>query len=284
MPLSHVLPALSPAVSRQEPSTVPADRLAVAPEGLASAIALAGPTTSLWTIVWEHALTSLNLALAGVRYLCRGAAANDAYRRMTTYEFARINARQAWANWRTIPWNLHGNLPVDRPLLVVDLCCGMGDSTRTLAWWLPAGSQIVGMESDSRFAAAASAHTYRNREGDVIAVTIRAASVLDGFRDHQGARLADHTVDVVHAIGSIGCHFTAEQTAIILQECDRVLTADGFAMLDTGRAGTSAREMERLAHAHGFIVTGRRRSWWFDRYEQLVLRRARAVPRAVRAA
>lgn len=274
MPLSSALPALASSVPRRDPAAIPANRLRIAPGDLASAIALAGPTTSLLTIIWEHALTSLNLACAGVRYLCHGAAANDAYRRMTTYEFSRINARQAWANWRTIPWNLHGNLPIDRPLMVLDLCCGMGDSTRTLAWWLPAGSQIVGMEADPRFAAAASAYTYRNRNGQIIPVTVRQTSVLDGFQDHHGTRLADHAVDVVHAIGSIGCHFTPEQTAVIVQECDRVLSADGFALLDTGHAGTSALEMEQLAHAHGFVVTGRHRSWWFDRYEQLVLRRA----------
>lgn len=274
MSLSSVLPAIVPSVPRRKPQAIRDNRLRIAPADLASAIALAGPTTSLLTIIWEHALTSMKLAVGGVRHLCCGAAANDAYRRMTTSEFSHINARQAWANWRTIPGNLHGNLPTDRPLLVVDLCCGMGDSTRTLAWWLPAGSQIIGIEVDPRFAAAASASTYRNRAGQVIAVSVRPASVLDGFRDHHGERLADQAVDVVHAIGSIGCHFTPEQTAIIVQECDRVLSADGFALLDTGRAGTSAPELERLAGAHGFMVTGRRRSWWFDRYEQLVLRRA----------
>ena len=274
MSLSSTLPALASSGYPRGRKAIPADRLNLTPSDLASAIAAAGPTTTLPTIVWEHALTSLNLAFAGIRHVTCGEAANQAYRRMTTFEFTRINARQAWANWRTIPGNLHGNLPINRPVKVIDLCCGTGDSTRTLAWWLPAGSQIIGIEADQRFAAAASSHTYRNRDGQIIPVTVRHASILDGFQDHHGARLADHVVDVVHAIGSIGCHFTPDQTAVVLRECDRVLTADGFALLDTGRAGTTAQDMERLARDIGFVVTGRRRSWWFDRYEQLVLRRA----------
>lgn len=275
MSISQVLPANTPSVMpTRHADRVPHDRLRLSKADLASAIATAGPAADLPTIILEHAVTSLMLACAGVRYLCQGAAVRDAYRRMTTAEFARINARQAWANWRVIPRNLHGNLRIDRPVAALDLCCGMGDSTRVLAWWLPAGSSIVGMELDPRFAAAASASSYRNRDGDIIPVTIQRASVLEGFRDRHGARCADRSLDLVHAIGSVGCHFTPEQTAVIVRECDRVLAEDGIALLDCGHAGTPAHELIRLARAHGFTVTGRARSWWFDRYEQLVLRRA----------
>ncbi|MBA3697406.1 MAG: class I SAM-dependent methyltransferase [Planctomycetes bacterium] len=273
MSLSHVLPALTSQVPPREAGRIPRDRLVVSQADLACAIAAAGPTTGLPTIIKEHALTSLMLACAGVRYLCQGAAVRDAYRRMTTAEFGRINARQAWANWRVIPRNLHGNLRIDRPSRVLDLCCGMGDSTRALAWWLPAGSFIVGMELDPRFAEAASAFRYRNRDGEIIPASIQRTSVLEGFRDCHGTRCADGSVDLVHAIGSIGCHFTPEQTAVILAECARVLADDGFAMLDAGRAGTSPKELTHVAQAHGFTVIGRARSWRFDRYEQLVLRR-----------
>ena len=275
MSVSHALPAITPpAPPKRGPSRIPQDRLQVSKADLDGAIAAAGPTSDLPTIILEHAMTSLTLTFAGVRYLCQGAAVREAYRRMTTAEFARINARQAWANWRVIPRNLHGNLRIDRPIAALDLCCGMGDSTRTLAWWLPAGSTIVGMELDPRFAAAASAYSYHNRDGDIIPVTIQRASVLDGFRDRHGVRCADRSLDLVHAIGSVGCHFTPEQTAEIVRECERVLADDGVALLDAGQAGTSAQELTRLAQAHGFVVTGRARSWWFDRYEQLVLRRA----------
>lgn len=272
MQLTHALRTFSPTFPSRRTSAQ--NRLQVSATDLAEAIANAGPTTSLPAIIAEHALTTVNLACAGVRYLCQGEAARLAYQRMTTAEFVRINARQAWANWRTIPRNLHGQLPIDRPLTVVDLCCGMGDSTQVLAWWLPSGSQIVGMELDPRFAAAASAQTYRNRHGDIIPVTIRRASVLEGFCDHTGARLAAGTVDVVHAIGSIGCHFTPTQAAIIVDECARVLKDDGMALLDAGSAGTNEQELQAIANQHAFTVVGRSKSWWLDRYVQVVLRRA----------
>lgn len=273
MQLTQVIRGLSP-IPKPRQATPGKDRLQVSAAEFAHAIATGGPSTSLPMIVLRHAFTTLGLAMSGVRYLCQGEDVREAYRRMTMAQFARINARQVWANWRTIPRNLHHQMPVDRPLMMVDLCCGTGDSTQVLAWWLPSGSQIVGMELDPRFAAAAAGRSYRNRYGDIIPVTVRRASVLDGFCDHTGARFADASVDVVHAIGSIGCHFEPAQTAMIMQECARVLKRDGIALLDTGSAGTGERDLAVIAQRHDFGIVGRSRSWWFDRYVQVVLRRA----------
>lgn len=272
MQLIHAIRGLSPIPSQRRTAPVE-DRLQISEAELAHAIAIGGPSSSLPAIILEHAFTTLSLAMSGIRYLCQGEDVREAYRRMTMEEFARINARQAWANWRTITRNLHHQIPVDRPLVVVDLCCGTGDSTQVLAWWLPAGSQIVGMELDPRFAAAAAGRTYRNRAGDIIPVSVRRSSVLDGFCDHTGARFADASVDVVHAIGSIGCHFDSAQTTVIMRECARVLKRDGIALLDAGNAGTCERDLKAIARRHDFGVVSRSKSWWFDRYVQVVLRR-----------
>lgn len=275
MPLSSAVTAtIASLVLRQRMIPSAPDRLQLTSADLRAAIKQAGPTAGLLRIIFGHAITAHALAYAGVRYLCQGDDVREAYRRMTTAEFARLNARQAWANWRTIPRNLHGHLPIHRPVVVVDLCCGKGDSTSALAWWLPAGSRIIGIELDQRFAKIASANIYRNRAGAVIPVTIHTGSVLEPFRDHHGDHCDDRSVDLVHAIGSIGCHFSQDQTAVIFRECDRVLRDDGFALLDTGKAGTSATQLTRLAHERGFVVVRRSRSWLFDRYEQLVVRRA----------
>jgi len=272
MALTQTLPTI-PLVNAQRTATS-SERLSLSNADLTAAISAAGPTATLPAIILAHALTTLRLAFAGVRYLCQGDAVAESYRRMTTAEFALINARQEWANWRTIPRNLTGHLPVDRPLTVVDLCCGMGDSTCVLAWWLPAGSRIIGLELDTRFAAAAARRTYRNRHGDIIPTTIHRASVLETFRDHAGQRCAAGSVDLVHAIGSIGCHFSPDDSRVIVRECARVLAADGFALLDAGNAGTPPSALAAIAGDHGLTVVRRSRSWWFDRYVQLVLRRA----------
>lgn len=256
------------------------DRLHISPAELGAAVAAGAPASSLPAIVLSHALTALRLACGGVRYLVRGPVVGDVYRRMTPSQFACINARQAWANWRTISRNLSGNLPLRRPLSVIDLCCGTGDSTRVLAWWLPPGSRVIGVELDARFAAIASARTYRNRAGEPIPVTVRQASVLSDFRDPAGGRLADGAVDVVHAIGSLGCHFSAEDSGTIVRECARVLASDGLALLDAGPHGTTESELIALGRRHGLAPIGRSRSWWFDRYVQLVMRKSAVAPSA----
>lgn len=273
MSYSQALPGFFQRDLHHRPSPTAGGRLCISPADLANAIAAAGPRAGLPAILLEHAFTGLRLARAGIRYLVQGAAVAEVYGRMSTQEFLSINARQAWANWRTIPRNLHGNLPVDRPLAVLDLCCGTGDSLRALAWWLPAGSQLIGMEADSRFAACAAACRYRNRADEEVPVVVHHASVLDGFLDAEGVRMADGSLDLVHAIGSIGCHFTPQQSEVVVRECARVLAEDGFALLDAGHAGTTADDLGRIAARHGLRVTRRSRSCWFDRYEQLVLRR-----------
>lgn len=258
-----------------QPSLQQRDRmLQVTRDDLTAALRAAGPTNGLLSILTHHALTAWRLSIAGVHYLATGDAVADTYRRMTSAEFIHLNARQAWANWRTISRNLHGNLPTDRPLTVLDLCCGMGESTAVLAWWLPTGSRIVGIELDHRFAAAAAKRRYHNRTGAPIDVGVHHGSILDGFQDHQGRRMGDHSVDVVHAIGAIGCHFTDQQTRAVVRECARVLRPDGVAFLDAGPSGTTTDQMIALAHESGLRCCGWQRSWWFDRYRQVVLRAA----------
>ena len=69
----------------------------------------------------------------------------SAYSAMSATEFDAINARQDWANWRTIPRAMNGHLP-NHPLRVLDLGCGTGSSTRVLAYYCPVGSHITGFE------------------------------------------------------------------------------------------------------------------------------------------
>lgn len=236
---------------------------------------MAGCVQSLMNVIVRHACTSARLALSGGGYLQRGSIATSAcYSRMTAAEFSSINGRQAWANWRTIPRSLNGRLPVDRPLRVIDLCCGIGDSMQVLAWWLPQGSIIVAYEQDARFAAIAQRRTYQNRQGDTIPVVVRQASVLETFCDPSGVEYEAGFIDVVHAIGSLGCHFTSEESRLIVRECARVLKTGGYAFLDAGRAGTSPARLASLALEAGFLLEGQCRSWWLDRYVQLALRKS----------
>jgi SAM-dependent methyltransferase len=290
--ISDPMPASMDRVSRQEPDmsiTLPRTRsrakrksvargqapvLEIDRRTISDAHRMAGCAQSLLGIIVRHACTSTRLALSGVRYMQQGSMATSAsYSRMSTAEFACINGRQAWANWRTIPQNLSGRLPLDRPLRVIDLCCGTGESTQVLAWWLPRGSTIVAYEQDGRFAMSAQSRTYRNRWGHPISVSIRQTSVLETFCDPEGDPYETGSIDIVHAIGSLGCHFSPDESRLIVRECARVLVGGGYAFLDAGRAGTTADRLTSLASEAGFLLEGHSKSWWLDRYVQLALRK-----------
>ena len=195
------------------------------------------------------------------------------YLMMSAGEFSGVNARQRWANWRIIPRNLHGTCP-DRPLFVVDLCCGTGDSTRVLAWHLPQGSQILGLEYQPAFVAQARLGSYEDARGNPVPVHFQPQSVLEPFCDAQGVRLADASVDIVNSCGAIGCHFTADATRQLAREVARVLRPDGFALLDAGKAGTPAPELEGIFQELGFRRQRTVRSCFLDRYAQLSFTRA----------
>src|SRR6185295_16042337 len=105
-----------------------------------------------------------------------------AYHVMGSGEFESINARQQWANWRLIPKNLSGHIPLE-PLSAIDLCCGTGHSTEVLSWYLPPGSKILGIDYSAAFIEKARARFYQHSEGGAMDVKFRVQSVLETFLD-----------------------------------------------------------------------------------------------------
>lgn len=192
----------------------------------------------------------------------------SAYAAMEINEFAAVNARQAWANWRTIPRNLSGRLP-DRPIFALDLCCGTGDSTAVLAWYCAAGSHVHGLECNPAFVAAARRRAFVHHFGGRAHVSFTAQSVLDAFCDERGDRLPDGCADLVNASGAIGCHFDGQTTARVAAECRRVLRLGGLALIDSGHEGTSRAALIEIFTAHGFGYAGEARSCLLDRMRQL---------------
>jgi SAM-dependent methyltransferase len=159
-----------------------------------------------------------------------------AYAAMADQEFDAINARQDWANWRTIPRALAGHVP-DRPLTVLDLGCGSGSSTRVLAFYCPGGSTIIGYEMvETLLAASVRRRPYLDRGGRPANVTFVCQPVTEPFRRPDGTMVADRSVDVVNASGVVGHHLDAERVLPLIAELQRVLRDDGIAMLDAGPA------------------------------------------------
>lgn len=207
----------------------------------------------------------------GVRFRSRvNQDACRAYAAMDPWEFEGINARQAWANWRTIPKSL-GSWVNGRPLRVVDLCCGTGQSTAVLARHLPPGSRILGLERNPAFVARARSRRYLGAAGRPVEVAFHAQSVLDTFREPTGEALPDDSADLVHSAGALGCHFDPAGLARLAEEIDRVLRPGGRAIVDSRRSPRRVLELRRIFERRGFRFTGQARSCAFDSYVQLSL-------------
>lgn len=253
-----LLPARDESASEARIRRVARERL---PDGLA-------------VLVLRQAWAELVVSVAG-RLRFR-AGENDravrAYCAMSVAEFEGVNARQRWANWRTIPRNLHGRLP-GRPCRAVDLCSGVGDSAEVLACWLPEGSEILGLEYNPEFVRRARGRAYRDAAGRPVKADFRAQSVLEPFRDGAGARLADASVDLVNCCGALALNFGESQLDAIAAEIRRVLRRGALASVDApaGRDGTEG--MVRLFSRRGFEALGCARSCLLDRYSQICFRR-----------
>lgn len=193
-----------------------------------------------------------------------------AYCAMTETEFEGINALQAWANWRVIPRSLRGRLPA-RPCRAVDLCCGVGHSTEALAWFLPPGSEILGLEFNPAFAARAARRRYRAADGTPARASFRAQSVLEPFRDERSRLLESGSADLVNSCGALGIHFDAEALETVSAEIARVLRPGGLATIDSGSDGVGRDEMIRIFARRGFSTRGFSKSCFLDRFTQIAL-------------
>lgn len=204
----------------------------------------------------------------------QNAEALRAYCAMSGNEFDGINARQRWANWRTIPGCLRGRLP-DGPCRAVDLCSGAGDSTEVLAYYLPPGSEILGLEYNPVFVEKAGRRCYLDSRGLPVKTSFRAQSVVETFRGASGEALPSGSMDLVNCCGALGHHFDADLLGLVAAETYRVLKPGGLAAVDSGTQGVGQAQMTRIFQKRGFEVLGSARSCWLDRSVQICFRRGR---------
>jgi SAM-dependent methyltransferase len=195
-----------------------------------------------------------------------------AYCAMSIQEFDGINARQRWANWRTVAKNLNGTLP-NRPLRAIDLCCGTGHSTEVLATYCAPGSTLLGLEFNEDFVQLARLRTYLDQDGNEVRAEFRAQSVLETFRDASGAAVPPASVDLVNCCGAVGHHFRPDATRTLADEVKRVLKPGGLALIDSGRAGTGKRALLRIFRERGFVPVRSARSNLADRYLQICFKK-----------
>jgi SAM-dependent methyltransferase len=230
------------------------------------------PHKNLIRVIWNQWRTENKLAKRGVHF--RATAVHQvasAYASMNADEFDGINARQDWANWRTIPRALHGHVP-EHALRVLDLGCGTGSSTRVLAYYCPIGSHITGFEIAEPLLDIAGRREYRHRDGGMTHVDFVCQGVTETLRQPDGEPVPAASVDVVNASGVVGHHLNAETFPLLRAELDRVLKPTGVAMLDVGPS-LGADTLRGLMEEAHFTCLGRYRSCWVDPNGELVFRR-----------
>ncbi len=184
------------------------------------------------------------------------------YSSMCAEEFAAVNARQEWANWRTIPRCLNGHVP-QHPLRVLDLGCGCGCSTQVLAYYCPSGSHITGFELVKPLLELARQRDYRHHSGRLAKVDFCCQGICEPFS------LPDHSVDLVNASGIVGHHLDAQSIRPLVGELGRLLVPGGIAQLDVGPT-LAARKLRQIMAQAGFLPLGRFRSWLLDPTGQMV--------------
>ncbi len=214
-------------------------------------------------VLWRQWRAERALARRGIRFRQTDPAqAAAAYAAMTDAEFDAVNARQDWANWRTIPRALSGHVP-DRPLRVLDLGCGAGSSTQVLAFYCPPGSRITGYDVVEPLLAVARRRAYRHRGGQSADVRFVCQRVNQPFREADATMVSDRSVDVINASGVVGHNLDIDSFRPLLAEARRVLAAHGIAQLDVGPTIGPAVLLEIMESA-AFVFLGHYRSWLFD--------------------
>ena len=229
-----------------------------------------GPGNAL-AVLWRQWRAERALARRGIHF--RTTSPDEiaaAYAAMSPQEFAAINGRQDWANWRTIPRCLAGQVP-DRPLAVLDLGCGAGSSTRVLAFYCPAGSHILGYELAASLVDIARRGSYRHQSGVETRVDFICQGVTEALRQLDGQPLPDRGVDLVNASGVVGHHLSPETMPSLVRELTRLLTPGGVATLDVGPT-LGLVELTRILTAAGFSYLGHWKSWFGDPTGQAVFR------------
>jgi SAM-dependent methyltransferase len=230
-----------------------------------------GPGHAL-AVCWRQWRAERALARRGVHFRAtEPAEVAAAYAAMSDEDFAGINARQDWANWRTIPRGLSGHVP-DRALRVLDLGCGSGSSTTVLAFYCPAGSRITGYEMVLPLLEMARRRNYVHRSGKPVQVSFVCQGVTQPFREADGNLVPENSVDLVNASGVVGHHLHAESVKPLVEELCRVLVPDGIAMLDVGPS-LLARDLLPLMTAAGLEALKHVRSWFLDPTGEIVFQK-----------
>lgn len=164
------------------------------------------------------------------------AAVRAAYAALSPAQFADLNGPQRWLNARLLPRVLR-RLPATRPWRILDLGCGDGTSSQRLLELAPPGSSLLGIELSAPLVAQARTRSFFDRAGRPARAEFVCQTLLEPLRGRDGRELPAQSVDLAHAAGVVGHHFTEADLRCLAAELRRLLARpDGVAILDAGPA------------------------------------------------
>ncbi len=194
-----------------------------------------------------------------------------AYEQLSAEQFAIFNALQDWTHRRVIPRVVSAVVP-RRACVAVDLGCGSGDSTRWLTRSTARGSRVLAYDFSAQRLATARGRDYHHADGSRARVAFVLQEISQPLRDPDGQLLPHGSVDVALSSGVVGHHLDAIAVARLARELQRVLRADGAAVLDAGPQ-LRVRELAAILARSGFRRRGSRRLAPFNSRAQVVFRR-----------
>lgn len=255
-----------PSLDEQQQKSVAPEKLRITESEVQRMAQIHAPTRALPVVLIRQWLAEFLPRILKGANIRKDGNANvfKAYEKISPDELKSVNMRQHWAAWRAIPRSL-SNVINNTPLFAVDLCCGLGESSQILAHYLPEGSKILGVDFNSRFVASAKS---RARSCAPTQLHFRTQSVLDPLRDESGTLLPKASVDLVHSIGALACHFTFSETKSVVKNAVRVLRPGGILILDMRKSGRERRSLESMILRMGFKHVKCASSCAFDRTSQ----------------
>ena len=186
--------------------------------------------------------------------------------------FSHYNLPQVWVERRALPKAVHGRVPL-HDASILDIGCGIGDSTWILSQCGNASWRITGIDLEPGLIRAAEARAaageFRGRDGGVVKTAF-------GVADISAADLPDHpklrgtTFNFAVSCGVVGLYLDAARARQLLCSLRVMLAPGSFAAIDCGPS-VPRWTMQRTAKSLGFTFHGLVRSVPLDPRPKLLL-------------
>lgn len=231
-----------------------------------------------WSVLIRHKLGNAFARMCGRRVHGQGLIGASAqsvqggFAGLAQDGFSHYNLPQVWVERRALPQALHDRVPL-HDASILDIGCGIGDSTWILSQCGNASWRITGIDLEPgliRIAEArAAAGEFRGRDGGVVKTAFGVADISAAdLPDHP--KLRGNTFNFAVSCGVVGLYLDAARARQLLCSLRVMLAPGSFAAIDCGPS-VPRWTMQRTAESLGFTFHGLVRSVPLDPRPKLLL-------------